>query len=82
MKRAKGEARYVLLEESNRDGATDCISSRVVCWGPEENALRQRLRVEYDAIARDSPCFFRILPRTYYETLYAIKALGIEEEPT
>ena len=77
MKRAKGEARYVLLEEGNRD----CISSRAVCWGSSEAALTQRMRVEYDAIARDSPCFFRILPRTGYETLYAIKALGIQEEP-
>jgi hypothetical protein len=40
------------------------------------------MSVEYDAIALDSPCFFRILPRTSYETLCAIKALGIEEEPT
>jgi hypothetical protein len=78
MKRAKGEARYVLLEDSR----AGCSSSRVVCWGPGENALMQRMSVEYDAIALDSPCFFRILPRTSYETLYAIKALGIEEEPT
>ena len=78
MKRAKGEARYVLLEDSR----ADCSSSRVVCWGPGENALMQRMSVEYDAIALDSPCFFRILPRTDYETLYAIKALGIQEEPT
>lgn len=77
MKRAKGEARYVLLEESR----ADCSSSRVVCWGPGENALMQRLSVEYNAIALDSPCFFRVLPRTDYETLYAIKALGIQEEP-
>lgn len=66
-----------MLEESN----TDCISSRAVCRGSSEAALMPRLCVEYDAIARDSPCFFQILPRTDYETLYAIKALGIQEEP-
>lgn len=77
MKRAKGEARYVLLEDSR----AGCNSRRVVCWGPEENALMQRMSVEYDAIPLNSPCFFLVLPRTDYETLYAIKALGIEEEP-